>query len=92
MQSYSHKKQAQNNIGASVFSNCIDNFSFDYTHDKHITTVEHLCKKFDVSMSNNLWLAKRPGTVWSHMPSKNWNYDDLIGLHSLINNKDKYFW
>lgn len=92
MQSYSHKKQAQNNIGASVFSNCIDNFSFDYTHDKHITTVEHLCKKFNVSMSNNLWLAKRPGTVWSHMPSKNWNYDDLIGLHSLINNKDKYFW
>ena len=92
MHTVSQDKNAHNKISANVLYSCINKFNFDYTYDAHINTVESICEQFAIAKTNNLWLAQRHNTVWTHMPSKYWNYDNFIGLHGLIENKSKYFW
>ena len=36
--------------------------------------------------------GKKDNITWDHMPSKYWNYNNLIGLHELIETQGKHFW
>ena len=86
------KKNTHNKIGANILKYCIEKLGFDYTFYKYIDIVDSICEQFAIAKTNNLWLAHKQNVIWTHMPSKNWNYDNLIGLHGLIENKSKYFW
>jgi|MDSY01.2.fsa_nt_gb hypothetical protein len=92
MYTVSQQKNTHNKIGANILKYCIEKFGFDYTFYKYIDIVDSICEQFAIAKTNNLWLAHKQNVIWTHMPSKNWNYDNLIGLHGLIENKSKYFW
>ena len=92
MHQISQSKNAHNKVVGNVLKHCIKQFNFDYTFDKHIDAVKSICDTFDLQITNNLWLGYKKNIIWKHMPSANWNYNNLIGLHGLIENKSQFFW
>jgi hypothetical protein len=90
--SYAQRKNVHNRIAGNTLKNCIRKFDFDHTYRKYSQTSESIIDRFNVSNTNNLWLAHKDDVYWSHMPTKYWNYHNFIGLQSLIENQGKYFW
>lgn len=90
-----YRSQAKNyhsKISANTLSSCIKEFSYDYIINKYKPIADNILKTFELEPTNNLWLGKKENITWDHMPSKYWNYNNLIGLHELIETQGKHFW
>jgi len=88
----SQAKDGHSKISANTLASCIEEFSYDYIIDKYKPIADNILKTFELEPTNNLWLGKKDNITWDHMPSKYWNYNNLIGLHELIETQGKHFW
>ena len=83
-----------NRIGANLFLNFINNFDLDYVYNKHNGNIDDINITFNLTKTNLLWLSKSSEykNPIDHMPSKHYNFNKLISISRLIENKDKFFW
>jgi hypothetical protein len=83
-----------NRIGANLFLKFIDSFDLDYVYNKHNSNIDNINKTFKLTKTNLLWLSKSSEykNPVDHMPSKHYNFNKLISISKLIENKDKFFW
>ena len=86
-----YRSQAKNyhsKISANTLASCMEEFSYDYIIDKYKPIADNILNEYDLEPTNNLWLGKKDNITWDHMPSKYWNYNNLIGIHRLIETHD----
>lgn len=83
-----------NRVGANLFLKFINNFELDYVYNKHNDNINSINKTFKLTKTNLLWLSKSSNykNPVDHMPSKYYNFNELISISRLIENKDKFFW
>ena len=82
-------------IGANLFNELINDYSFDYTYIKYKDTSEKIVNFFNLNKTHFLWLTKSStySNIKEHLPSKKYyNSYDFINISRLIENKDKFFW
>ena len=78
----------------NIFFEIMKRFSFDYVHDKHKNTVEHLCQMFSLDKTNVLIFAlgKDDRHDYEGHTSKHNHLDEFVCLKKLIDHQGKYFW
>lgn len=88
------KQRYYNRIGANLFLKFINNFDLDYVYNKHNGNIDNINKTFNLTKTNLLWLSKSSEykNPIDHMPSKYYNFNKLISISKLIENKGKFFW
>ena len=86
-----YRSQAKNyhsKISANTLASCMEEFPYDYIIDKYKPIADDILNAYELEPTNNLWLGKKDNITWDHMPSKYWNYNNLIGIHRLIETHD----
>ena len=88
------KQRYYNRFGANLFLKFINNFDLDYVYNKHNGNIDNINKTFNLTKTNLLWLSKSSEykNPIDHMPSKYYNFNKLISISKLIENKGKFFW
>ena len=87
-----HSRCRYNHASLSAWNYIISTHRYDQLVQQHLPTYQHVCEVFGLEPTNNLLAARRDNTTWEPMYTNNWNYNNLIGTHKLIQNHGKYFW
>lgn len=87
-----HVRGTYNRTSMRAWRHIVENNTMDSVVRRHGDTYRRVCDRFDLTETNNILAARKPGVVWEPMYTPNWNYNDLIGTHNLIAEAGKHFW
>jgi hypothetical protein len=79
---------------ASLFMQLIEEYSFDYVFDKHVTSAQEINKTFNMLPTNVLWFSTHKDVKHDDLkPIGNHYYlDEFVNIKKLLDFKGKYWW
>ena len=94
LQTLQYEHCTYHKLHPNIFFEIMKRFSFDYVHDRHKNTVEHLCQMFSLDKTNVLIFAlgKDDRHDYEGHTSKHNHLDEFVCLKKLIDYQRKYFW